>query len=61
MAIALHPYLYGAPHRIRFLDKALAYIKGHSDVWWATGQEIADHYLTHWWPTVEAHLAAREG
>lgn len=60
MAIALHPYLYGTPHRIRFLDKALAHIKGHSDVWWATGEEIADHYIAHCLPDVQAHLSKRE-
>lgn len=57
MAIALHPYLYGQPHRIRHLDRALGYIKGHSDVWWATGEEIADHYCAHYLPALEAHLA----
>jgi len=61
MAIALHPYLYGTPHRIRFLDKALAYIKGHSDVWWATGEEIADHYIANALPDVQTHLAQQEG
>ncbi len=45
MAIALHPYIIGMPHRIGALDAALAYIKGHSDVWCATGGEIARHYL----------------
>ncbi len=60
MAIALHPYLYGTPHRIRFLDKALAYIKGHSDVWWTAGEEIADHYIANCLPDVQAHLAKRE-
>jgi len=60
MAIALHPYLYGTPHRIRFLDKALAYIKGHSDVWWATGEEIADHYIANALPDVQAYLAKQE-
>lgn len=56
MAIALHPYLYGQPHRIRHLDRALSYIKGHDEVWWATGEEIADHYIAHVLPAVEAHL-----
>jgi allantoinase len=44
MCIALHPYMMGAPHRIKHLDRALAYIRGHKDVWFATGAEIAD-----WW------------
>lgn len=44
MAIALHPFLIGAPHRIRYLEKALAYIAGHDKVWFATGGEIIDAY-----------------
>lgn len=45
MCIALHPYIMGQPHRIRHLDRALAYILSHDDVWQATGAEIADHFL----------------
>ena len=45
MAIALHPYLIGVPHRIGALDKALKYICKHKRVWKATGSEIARHYL----------------
>jgi len=44
MAICLHPFLMGVPHRIGALDKALAYICGHEGVWLATGGEIARHY-----------------
>jgi peptidoglycan/xylan/chitin deacetylase (PgdA/CDA1 family) len=47
MAIALHPYLIGAPHRIGALDKALKYICKHKKVWRATGSEIARHFLAH--------------
>jgi peptidoglycan/xylan/chitin deacetylase (PgdA/CDA1 family) len=45
MAIALHPYLVGVPHRIGAFDKALKYISKHKRVWKATGSEIARHYL----------------
>jgi peptidoglycan/xylan/chitin deacetylase (PgdA/CDA1 family) len=45
MAIALHPYLTGAPHRIGALDGALDYICRHAGVWRTTGAEIAQHYL----------------
>ena len=45
MAIALHPYLIGVPHRIGALDAALEYICKHKKVWKATGAEIARHYL----------------
>ncbi|MGE0628715.1 MAG: polysaccharide deacetylase family protein [Hyphomicrobiaceae bacterium] len=42
MCIALHPFLIGAPHRIKWLDRALEYILGHDRVWRATGSEIID-------------------
>lgn len=42
LGIALHPFLIGSPHRIRYLDEALAYIAGHDKVWFATGSEIID-------------------
>jgi peptidoglycan/xylan/chitin deacetylase (PgdA/CDA1 family) len=44
MAICLHPYLSGMPHRIRYLDEALAYIAAFDHIWWATGSEIIDAY-----------------
>jgi allantoinase len=44
MAIALHPFLMGVPHRIRYLDKALQYIASHPKVWFATGSEIIQAY-----------------
>jgi len=44
MGIALHPFLIGAPHRIRYLDKALGYISSHQKVWFATGHEIIAAY-----------------
>jgi len=47
MAIALHPFLIGVPHRIRALDRALAHIAGHDKVWFATGAEIVEAYGKH--------------
>jgi allantoinase len=44
MAIALHPYLIGMPHRIDAFDKAMEYVCRHDKVWLATGGEIARHY-----------------
>jgi peptidoglycan/xylan/chitin deacetylase (PgdA/CDA1 family) len=44
MAIAIHPYLTGVPHRIDAFAQALAYISQHERVWKATGMEIATHY-----------------
>ena len=47
VCVALHPFIMGQPHRIRALERALSHIAGHDDVWLATGQQIADHYLAH--------------
>lgn len=44
LCIALHPFLIGAAHRIAYLDRALAYIRSHDRVWFATGGEIIDAY-----------------
>ena len=38
MAIALHPYLIGVPHRIGAFDKALKYICRHAE---ACGERLA--------------------
>ena len=46
MAICLHPFIIGVPHRIGALDDALSYISSHDGVWKATGCEIINHYLT---------------
>lgn len=47
MALPLHPFVIGQPHRIRCLDKVLRYIKRHREVWFATGSEIAAWYYEH--------------
>jgi len=44
IGIALHPFLIGTPHRIRYLDRALAHIAAHDRVWLATGAEIIAAY-----------------
>ena len=40
MALTLHPWMSGQPHRIKALERALAHIMGHKGVWSATGWEI---------------------
>jgi allantoinase len=47
MCLALHPFLIGASHRIKYLDMALEYIASHDDVWFAKGSEIIDAYKAH--------------
>lgn len=44
MCIALHPFLIGSPHRIKYLDLALQYIASHDRVWFATGHELIAAY-----------------
>jgi peptidoglycan/xylan/chitin deacetylase (PgdA/CDA1 family) len=44
MAISVHPYLSGSPHRIGFLDRLLAHVKRHDDVVIWTGERILDWY-----------------
>jgi hypothetical protein len=44
MAISLHPYLTGVPHRIGWFEKALDHILAHDGVAWMKGCEIADWY-----------------
>lgn len=45
MAIAVHPFLSGVPHRINYLRKALEHLRGHEGVVFMTGEEILDWYL----------------
>jgi peptidoglycan/xylan/chitin deacetylase (PgdA/CDA1 family) len=45
MAISVHPYITGAPHRIAYLEKLLEYIQSRQDVVIWTGEEILDWFL----------------
>ena len=44
MAISVHPYITGVPHRIRYLEELLDYVGKHDGVCWMTGSEIGDWY-----------------
>ncbi len=44
MAIAVHPFLSGVPHRIKHLENALTYIAGHEGVRFMTGTQILEWY-----------------
>ena len=44
MAISIHPYLTGVPHRIKYLEALYDYILGHDGVVMWTGAEILDWY-----------------
>jgi peptidoglycan/xylan/chitin deacetylase (PgdA/CDA1 family) len=45
MAIALHPFVSGAPYRMGPIDAAFEYICKHDGVWLATGEEIIRAYI----------------
>ena len=57
MCIALHPYLTGQPHRIKYLDEILSYIMAHDRVWQTTADEIAEYYIAHYYDHAVAHAA----
>jgi allantoinase len=44
MAIAVHPYIHGVPHRIKYFEAVYDYMRGKKGVWFATGEEIYE-----WW------------
>ena len=44
LGIPLHPMITGQPLRIKYLERALAHMKRHDHVWFATGSEIIDAY-----------------
>ena len=45
MAIAVHPFVTGQPHRAVALERGLEYICAQPGLWRATGWEIVQHYL----------------
>jgi hypothetical protein len=44
MALVVHPYIMGAPHRLKYFRNALARIGDRRDVLFWTGEEILDWY-----------------
>ncbi len=45
MALVVHPYIMGAPHRLKYFRRVLEVIRTKSDVKFWTGAQIADWYL----------------
>jgi allantoinase len=41
----IHPYIMGAPHRLRYFREALEHIQARSGVLFWTGEQILDWYL----------------
>jgi len=46
MALAVHPYISGVPHRIKYFEAVYDYIRRKKGVWLTTGEEICDWYLS---------------
>ena len=46
MALVVHPYIMGAPHRLKYYRKALEHIRKKKDVLFWTGEQIFDWFLT---------------
>jgi hypothetical protein len=46
MALTVHPYLLGVPHRLRYFREALEYICRQPAIVFWTGAQIYDWYLT---------------
>jgi len=46
MALVLHPYIMGAPHRLKYFRRILETIRKKSDVAFMTGEQILDWYLS---------------
>jgi peptidoglycan/xylan/chitin deacetylase (PgdA/CDA1 family) len=45
MALVVHPYIMGAPHRLKYYRRALEEIRSRKDVLFWTGEQILDWYL----------------
>ncbi len=45
MALVLHPYIMGAPHRLKYFRKAIEKIRQRPDVMFCTGEQILEWYL----------------
>lgn len=44
MAISIHPYITGVPHRIKYLEQLLDHVVSHDDVALMTASDIGDWY-----------------
>jgi hypothetical protein len=43
--LTCHPQVIGHPSRLLMLRKLIRFMKKPGGVWWATGSEVADHWL----------------
>ena len=45
MALVVHPYIMGAPHRLKYFRRVFDTIRKKSDVKFWTGAQIVDWFL----------------
>jgi len=45
MALVVHPYIMGVPHRLKYLRMFFERIRERSDVLFWTGEQILEWYL----------------
>ena len=47
MALVVHPYIMGAPHRLKYFRRVLEVMRGKTGVKFMTGGQIADWFIAH--------------
>lgn len=45
--LTMHPQIIGRPGRVQMLSRLIDYINSFPDVWWATGEQVADYWVEH--------------
>jgi len=45
MALVMHPYIMGAPHRLRYVEETLRHMRAREEVVFWTGEQILDWFL----------------
>lgn len=45
MSMSIHPYIMGAPHRMKYFEEALDHILAKSDVWFTTAEDVYEWYV----------------
>lgn len=61
MCVSLHPFYIGRPGRIRYLAEAMDYMFSHDGVWVTTAEQIADHYIEHYYDDAVSRLGSTVG
>lgn len=48
VSLPVHPFVLGQPYRFKHLATVIREITSHEDVWVATSEDIANHFLEHY-------------